>query len=128
MRKIKVTVEKTATGFSAYTDDFPGVISTGRNWDEMKENFSEAFQFHLEGLKEDGEEMPQDYSLEFSLDVSQFFEYYTIFNVSALAKYLKINPQLLHQYKDGHKSVSEKTSLKILNGVHRFAEELLSSV
>lgn len=115
-------------GYSAYCDEVSGVASIGKNWDELKRNFSEAFQFHLEGLEEDGENVPTDYELEFTLDVGQFFEHYSIFNISALAKYLDINPQLLHQYKDGHKNISEKTSLKILDGVHKFAEELLSSV
>ena len=128
MEKYKIIVEKTSTGYSAYSHDVLGVVSTGKNWENVKQNFSEAFQFHLDGLKEDGEEIPQDYKLEFGLDLAQFFEHYSIFNVSALAKYLEINPQLLHQYKEGHKNVSEKTSVKILKGVHRFAEELLSSV
>ena len=128
MEKFKITVEKTPTGYSAFSEDIPGVVSTGLNWNDIKQNFTEAFLYHLEGLEEDGEKVPVDFELEFSLDVGQFFEHYSIFNVSALAKYLEINPQLLHQYKEGHKSVSEKTSLKILNGVHRFAEELLSSV
>ena len=128
MKKFKITIEKTSTGYSAFCDDVSGVVSTGKNWSEVKRNFSEAFEFHLEGLEADGEEVPRNFELEFTLDVGQFFEHYSIFNVSALANYLKINPQLLHQYKEGHKSVSEKTSLKILNGVHRFAQELLSSV
>lgn len=128
MEKYKITVEKTPTGYSAYCEAISGVVSVGENWEDVKQNFDEAFQFHLEGMKEDGEEVPDEYKLEFGLDVAQFFEHYSIFNVSALAKYLKINPQLLHQYKEGHKNVSEKTSLKILKGVHRFAEELLSSV
>lgn len=128
MENIKITVEKTSSGYSAYCNDVLGVISTGRNWEEVKQNFEEAFQFHLEGMKEDGEETPGAYKLEYGLDLSQFFEHYAIFNVSALAKYLEMNPQLLHQYKEGHKDVSEKTSLKILKGVHKFAEELLSSV
>lgn len=128
MKKFKITVEKTPTGYSAYSEDILGVISIGENWEEVKQNFKESFQFHLTGLEEDGEEVPADYKLEFRLDVAQFFEHYSIFNVSALAKYLEINPQLLHQYKEGHKNVSEKTSVKILKGVHKFAEELLSSV
>ena len=128
MKKFKITVEKTSTGYSAFCHEVFGVVSTGKSWDEIKRNFTEAFEFHLEGMEADGEEVPVDYELTFALDVGQFFEYYSIFNVSALAKYLEINPQLLHQYKEGHKSVSEKTSLKILNGVHKFAEELLSSV
>lgn len=98
MRNYKITVEKTSTGYSAYCNKVFGVASSGKNWNEVKENFAEAFQFHLEGLEEDGEEVPSNFDLEFSLDVGQFFEYYSIFNVAALTKHLKINPKLFHQF------------------------------
>lgn len=52
---------------------------------------------------EDGDAVAEVYVLEFCLDVPQFFQHYRVFNVSALADYLGINVQLLHQYKDGHK-------------------------
>ena len=127
MKKIKVNVEKTKTGFSAYTPQFPGVVSTGKTWNEVHHNFSEAFDFHIQGMIEDQENVPQNFSLEFCLDLQQFFEHYKVFNVSALAEYLKLNTQLLHQYKDGHKVASEKTSLKIIKGLDKFGKELLSN-
>ena len=127
MRKIKITVEKSKTGFSAYSPYFPGVFSVGTSWEDVNTQFKEAFAFHLEGMAEDGEEVPQNYCLEFCLDVGQFFTHYKVFNVSAIAEYLGLNPQLLHQYKDGHKMASEKTSKKIIAGIHDFAKELLSS-
>lgn len=127
MEKIKVIVEKTATGFSAYAPDYPGVATVGTNWESVQAQFKEAFAFHLEGMQEDGEPVPNRYALTFCLDLPQFFQHYKVFNVSALAEYLELNPQLLHQYKDGHKVASEKTSKKIITGLHHFANELLSS-
>lgn len=126
MKRIKVTVEKSTTGFSAYTPDFAGVFSVGRTWQEVQSNFDEAFNLHLAGLQEDGELIPQNFRLEYCLDLKQFFEHYDVFNVSAFSSYLKINTQQLHQYKNGHKLPSEKTSEKILNGIHDFARELMS--
>ena len=127
MKKIKVIVEKTGTGFSAYAPDYPGVAAVGTNWENVQEQFKEAFAFHLEGMQEDGEAVPTHYALTFCLDMPQFFKHYKVFNVSALAEYLDLNPQLLHQYKDGHKVASEKTSKKIIAGLHHFANELLST-
>lgn len=72
LENFRIIVEKTPTGYSAYCNDVVGVVSTGRSWDEVKDNFKEAFQFHLEGLDED--EVSVAYQLEFSLDVGQFFE------------------------------------------------------
>ena len=126
MKVYKILLEKTKNGYSAYSKDISGVVSTGSTWEETKEMFTEAIEFHFEGLREDGEDVPDAYKLEFCLDVDQLFDYYKVFNVLALADYLGINPQLLHQYKDGHKIPSEKTSLKILNGLHKFGKELLS--
>ncbi len=127
MKKIKIIVEKTSTGYSAYSRDYDGVASVGDSWEEVKANFQEAIGFHFEGMEEDGEEVPTAYKLDFSLDVAQLFEHYKVFNITALSDYLGINVQQLHQYKDGHKIASEKTSLKILSGLHNFGKELLSA-
>lgn len=126
MRQFKVLVEKTATAYSAYCDDQHGVISSGSTWEAVKHNFTAAFVFHLEGLQADGEEVPPSYKLDFSLDVAQLFEYYKVFDISALADYLKLSRHLLQQYKEGRKTPSEVISLKILKGLHSFGQELLS--
>lgn len=126
MEKIKVIVEKTGDGYSAYTEAYSGVVSAARTWEEVKAQFNEAIEFHFEGMAEEGEDVPSAYKLEFQLDLEQFFDFYDVFNVSALARRIGINAQLLHQYKDGHKRPSEKTSMKILNGIHDLGQDLLS--
>ncbi len=126
MEKIKVIVEKTGTSYSAYNNSYPGVVSAAKSWDDLKRQYTEAIELHFEGMAEEGENIPENYKLEFVLDLEQFFDFYDIFNVSALAGRIGMNPTLLHQYKDGHKQPSEKTSLKILNGIHALAEDLLS--
>ena len=59
MNKYLVIFEKTKTGFSAYSPDIPGCISTGRTKVEVEKNMYEAIQFHLEGLKEVGLKYPK---------------------------------------------------------------------
>ena len=44
--------------------DFPGVISAGRTLDEARAMATEALAFHLEGLAEDGEAVPEPSTLE----------------------------------------------------------------
>lgn len=51
MRKYLVIFEKTATGFSAYVPDLPGVIATGKTKSTVEKRIYEAIQFHLEGMK-----------------------------------------------------------------------------
>jgi predicted RNase H-like HicB family nuclease len=59
MSKYLVVIEPTASGFSAYSPDLPGCISTGRTRDEVEANMREAIAFHIDGLREEGEEVPQ---------------------------------------------------------------------
>ncbi len=53
-----IVIEQTATGYSAYSPDLPGCISTGATREEVEQNMREAVSFHLEGLKLEGLEIP----------------------------------------------------------------------
>jgi predicted RNase H-like HicB family nuclease len=44
--------------------DLPGVITAGSNLDEARKMATEALEFHLEGLAQDGEAAPEPSSLE----------------------------------------------------------------
>ena len=57
--KYLVIYEKTATGYSAYVPDLPGCITTGHTLEEAKRMIQEAIEFHLEGLREDGDVIPE---------------------------------------------------------------------
>ncbi|TAE12533.1 MAG: type II toxin-antitoxin system HicB family antitoxin [Bacteroidetes bacterium] len=62
MQKYLIIIEKTATGFSAYSPDVQGCVATGKTAEETRQNIQEALQFHLEGLALEGLEMPQAHS------------------------------------------------------------------
>ena len=53
-----VVVEKGSTSFGAYVPDLPGCISVGETRDEVLASIHEAIEFHLEGLKEEGQPIP----------------------------------------------------------------------
>jgi predicted RNase H-like HicB family nuclease len=59
MIKYLVVFEKTKTGYSAFVPDLPGCISTGRTRKDIEKNIQEAIEFHVEGLKLDGEKIPE---------------------------------------------------------------------
>lgn len=59
MQKYLIIIEKTATGFSAYSPDVQGCVATGKTAEETRQNMQEALQFHLEGLTLEGLAMPQ---------------------------------------------------------------------
>jgi predicted RNase H-like HicB family nuclease len=60
--KYMVVVEQGPESWGAYVPDLPGCIAAGESRDEVLELIHEAIEFHLEGLKEDGESLPVPHS------------------------------------------------------------------
>lgn len=56
--KYLVVLEQTETGYSAYSPDLPGCVSTGGSREECEANMREAIDFHVEGLRLQGEPVP----------------------------------------------------------------------
>lgn len=65
MRHFIALIHKDAdSDFGVSFPDLPGVISAGTTLDEARTMATEALAFHLEGLAEDGEAVPEPSSLE----------------------------------------------------------------
>jgi predicted RNase H-like HicB family nuclease len=55
-----VVIEKVPnSNYSAYVPDLPGCISTGDTLEETKLNIHEAIAFHLDGMRQDGDPIPE---------------------------------------------------------------------
>ena len=54
-----VVIEKSDTGYGAYVPDLPGCVSVGDSPSEVRELISGAIKLHIEGLKEDGLQIPE---------------------------------------------------------------------
>ena len=59
MIKYTVLFEKTDTGYTAYVPDLPGCAARGETETIVEELIYEAIQFHLEGLKNEGLQIPE---------------------------------------------------------------------
>lgn len=57
--KYLIVIESTSTGYSAYSPDLPGCVSTGKTQEEVEHNMREAIGFHIEGMQEAGYEIPE---------------------------------------------------------------------
>lgn len=68
--KYVIILEPTNTGYSAYSPDVPGCISTGRTKEETERNIREAIEFHLEGLRAEGLEVPMPASEVTFVDIA----------------------------------------------------------
>lgn len=58
MHRFLVVIEKAGENYSAYSPDLPGCIATGKSRENAASNMHEAIRLHVEGLIEDGEEVP----------------------------------------------------------------------
>ena len=57
--KYTVIIEKTSNNYAAYVPDLPGCVATADSRDALLEEIREAIQFHIEGMIEDGEPVPE---------------------------------------------------------------------
>jgi predicted RNase H-like HicB family nuclease len=120
-KKIKIKVEKTNTGFSAYASDY-SVYTTGNTFTELLDNIVEAMNFYLE----DKNVQINVSNIEFQIDLKQFFQYYRVINSKFLARRIGMNESLLSQYVQGRKKPSTNQTRKILNGIQEIGKELSS--
>jgi predicted RNase H-like HicB family nuclease len=64
-----VVFEKTATGYSAYPPDLPGVDVAGETVEEVVQLIREAIELHLESMRAEGLPIPEPSRIEY-VDVS----------------------------------------------------------
>jgi predicted RNase H-like HicB family nuclease len=70
MKKYLVVVEKTDTGYSAYSPDLDGCVATGSTREEVEGQMQEAIEFHLEGMTRNGEPIPEPHTYSRYVEVS----------------------------------------------------------
>ena len=56
--KYAIVVERGHNSYGAYVPDLPGCIAVAKDKEEVLKLIKEAIIFHLEGMKEDGDEIP----------------------------------------------------------------------
>lgn len=123
MKKVNFIVEVTNTGYSAYAEDFDKypVGTTGATIKELTANIAEALELYLDYANNKAAGMPE---ITWEYDLSQFFEYYKVINVSALGDRIGMSKSLLSQYINGSKKASQKQIQRIMTGVKELGQEL----
>ena len=64
-----IVIEKTGTGYSAYSPDLEGCIATGATREEVERSMREAIEFHLDGLRREGRLVPSPHAYSTYVDV-----------------------------------------------------------
>ena len=65
-----IVIEKAESNYSAYVPDLPGFIATGTSIQQVEAEIREAIEFHIDGLREDGNPIPSPSSQVEYIDIA----------------------------------------------------------
>ena len=127
--QVKVIIEKSSYGFSAYMDsgsevlDY-GCIGEGKTVEETVADFKDSYEEIKEYILAKGEAFTEA-EFEFFYDVASFIQHYAYaFSLAGLERITGINQKQVGHYVSGYRRPSPKTVKKIEEGVRRFSKEL----
>lgn len=58
-----IVIENAGSNYSAYVPDLPGCVATGATVADVETNIREAIRFHIDGLRQDGLDVPAPTSI-----------------------------------------------------------------
>jgi predicted RNase H-like HicB family nuclease len=70
MRYTVIIEKEPETDWGAYVPDLPGCVAVGKSREEAEQLIREAIEFHIEGMREDGETIPVPKSAAIVVDVA----------------------------------------------------------
>ena len=59
MKRYAIVIEQGPTSYGAYVPDLPGCVAVAETEAEVTQLIREAIEFHLEGLRDAGEPIPE---------------------------------------------------------------------
>lgn len=68
--KYVVVFERTSNNYSAYVPDLPGCVATGDTRDEVAHEIKAAIAFHIEGLRQEKQPVPEPTAWSESIEAS----------------------------------------------------------
>ena len=137
MEKIQVYVQWCDKNFGATLgDNVPGaVVLTAKTYAELQHEVPETLRFHVEGMVEDGDDVPQwlrdgDYEFEYDLaDVTTMLRAFgDDLTLSAISRATGINQRQLSHYANGLKVPRPQQRQRIVDGIHSIGRRLMAVV
>lgn len=128
MKNIKVIIDWDEN-FGAFSEEMIGCVATGKTFEEVKQNYESALEFHIEALDE--EDIPKDftgkYQLEFELTAQALLHRFDkILTRAALSRITGINERQLGHYVSGYRNPKDEQRKKIVKAFHSLGKEFLS--
>ena len=68
--KYAVVFEKSRTGYGAYVPDLAGSVAGAGTLDEAERLIREAIELHLDGMREDGDQIPAPTTIAEMIEIS----------------------------------------------------------
>lgn len=137
METIRVDVQWCDKNFGAsLSENVPGaVVLTAKTYEELLREVPETLRFHVEGMIEDGDDVPQwlvdgEYEFQYNLlDVATVLRAYEPYvSLAAISRATGINQHLLSHYANGLKHPRPQQRQRIVDGIHKIGNELLAIV
>ena len=131
MRQIHVTLEMGKDGYGVWFDEIPNVFGFGETVELAKKDAKASLDFYIECLNKTNKAIPEilkgEYELIFEFDIEALLKYIDgTVTKKALAKASGINQTQLSHYSSGLKKPRREQRNKIIAGLHKLGNDLLS--
>ena len=128
MEKVKVIIDW-EDNYGAASEMVLGCVATHKTLEGVKAAYASALKFHLEGMKEDNEDIPVmlqgEYELEFEMTAQALLHHFDgIITRAALSRITGINQRQLGHYMTRHRVPRPAQRRRIIDGLHRIGKEL----
>lgn len=103
-----------------------GLNGCGNTVAEAKQDLCACLEEAKEDYASQGR-TPHPINFEFVYDLQSFFEYFSVFNVTEVARRAGINPTLMRQYTSGVKKAGEKTYAKLSACLNDIRKDIIAA-
>lgn len=136
METVKVYVGWSGKNYCATNGaEVPGCVAvTDKTLEGLKEAFKETLEFHVEGMLNDGDDVPAwlqngEYTIEYVLETSALLrsvEKYT--TIAAISRVSGINQRQLGHYANAVSKPRSGQRERIVQAIHKIGKEFISVV
>ena len=131
MKQIHVTLELGKDGYGVWFEEIPNVFGFGETVEAAKIDAKAALDGYVVALERCNQSIPEilqdEYELIFQFDVESLLKHINgTVTKTALAKASGINATQLSHYSSGLKKPRKEQREKIITGLHKLGQELLS--
>lgn len=133
-KELKVLVSWSGENFNGGIGDpnLGAIVVTASTLKEFKQEFEESLKFHIDGLTQDGIELPEyitsgNYRIVYDLEATALLKEAERFTtLAAISRATGINQKQLSHYATGLKQPRQSSRDKIIQGIHAIGRMALS--